>query len=187
MKKTAVKVLVPILALLMLLSMASSAKAYVPPPTKIPVTVYITGETVTPADVSTLKYVVSNDIMYLLYFTFSGTIAIKDPSTTIATVNWVDVCWGTYNIATGLGSYTFFEVWTITSGQFAGGQLVGFDHPHTVGALLQDITGIGAPITALEAHIIVVGIGACAGQVIDVSSPNLLVTGYGMTGYWLTP
>ena len=180
MKKTAVKVLVPILALLMLLSMASSVRAGAPP-TKTPVTVYITG--ITGQDLSTLKYVVSGNMMYLLYFKLWGTILIfVDGSSTPISVNWVDVCWGTYNIATNLGSYTFFEVWTLPD----GGQFVGFDHPHTVGDFLSAITGYPA-VTAMEAHIIVVGICHDAGQVINVASPNLFVTGYGLTGYWLIP
>jgi hypothetical protein len=127
---------------------------------------------------------------YLLYFTLSGTIAIyNSASTQIATVNWVDVCWGTYNIATNLGSYTFYEVWTITSGLFAGGQFVGFDHPHTTGDFLAFFGITTNPtVTAMEAHIVVFGIGACHGQVIDVASPNLFApaTAY-FAGYWLIP
>ena len=149
MKKTAVKVLVPILALLMLLSMASSAKAYVPPPTKIPVTVYLTG---TSGVDSNIKYVVKDGFEYLLYLKFWGTISIFDGVAPIATVNWVDVCWGSYDIATNLGSYTFFEVWTLSN----GATFVGFDHPHSTGDLL-NLFGIptGNPgLTALEGHII---------------------------------
>jgi hypothetical protein len=185
-KKMAVKVLVPILALLMLLSMASSVKACVfPPPTKTPISALITGFTSLPS-VTTTKYVVRDDIEYLLYLKFSGTIAIyNSASEVIATVSWVDVCWGTYNIATNKGSYTFYEVWTILSGQSAGGTFVGFDHPHSVGDFLASF-GIttNPPMTALEGHIIVFGIGACAGQVIDVYCPNMYVSPY-FTGYWL--
>ena len=186
MKKTAVKVLVPILALLMLLSMASYVKACVfPPPTKIPVTASITG--FTSIGYSTVKIVVRDDMEYLLYFTLSGTISIYGGSTVIATVDWVDVCWGTYNIATNLGSYTFYEVWTITSGLFAGATFVGFDHPHTTGDFLAAFGITTNPtLTAMEGHIIVVGIGSAAGQVIDVYAPNLFVNPY-FAGYWLIP
>ena len=191
MKKMAVKVLVPILALLMLLSMASCVKACViPPPTKIPVTAYITK--FTSIGYSSVKYVWRDDMEYLLYFTLSGTISIYNSvsSTLIATVNWVDVCWGTYNSVTNLGSYTFYEVWTPGSTSPAlPGTFVGFDHPHTTGDFLVafGIATGGLPLTAMEGHIIVVGIGACAGQVIDVYSPNLLApaTDY-FAGYWLT-
>ena len=192
MKKTALKFLVPILALLMLLSMASCVKACVfPPPTKIPVSAYITGYLPPFPTAATVKYVVIGNIEYLLYLKMSGTIAIYDsPSTLIATVNWVDVCWGTYNIKTGLCSYTFYEVWTILTGPYAGGTLVGFDHPHGVGDLLTawGITS-NLPLTALEGHIIVYGVGSiCHGQVIDVYTPNVFApaTDY-FAGYWLIP
>ena len=190
MKKKAVKIIVPILALLMLLAMASSAKACLfSPPSKTPITVAITG--LTSISYSTLKYVVHDDIEYLLYFTFSGTIAIFAgtfsyatlPSTPLTTVDFVDVCWGTYNIATNTGSYTFYEVWTISN----GATFVGFDHPHSTGDLLSYLgvnTG-NPPWSAVEAHMVVVGTGAYAGQVIDVASPNLLASP--CTGYWLTP
>ena len=187
MKKMAVKVLVPILALLMLLSMASCVKACVfPPPTKTPITAVL----LTSSAGTTVKYVVSPcGVEYLLYLKLSGTLAIFAgtysyldlPSTPpIAIVSYVDVCWGTYNIATNLGSYTFYEVWTLSSAP----AFVGFDHPiHSVGDLISDVTGNPA-WTAASTHIIVCGIGAYAGQVIDIASPNLFTAPW--TGYWLT-
>jgi hypothetical protein len=103
------------------------------------------------------------------------------PSTPIAIVSFVDVCWGTYNIATNLGSYTFYEVWTLSGAP----AFVGFDHPVlSVGDLISAISGYPA-WTAVSSHIIVYGIGAYARQVIDVASPNIYATPW--TGYWLTP
>jgi len=184
-KKTAVKVLVPILALLMLLSMASSVRAGAPP-TKTAITAVI----VTVSFGTTAKYVVSPwGIEYLLYVGASGTLAIFAGTysystvvgkTPIAIVSFVDDWWGTYNIATNLGSYTAYEVWSLSSAAF-----VGFDHPvNTVGDLISDISGYPAA-TSLSSHIIVYGISAHAGQFIDIASPDLLATPW--TGYWLTP
>jgi len=182
-KKMAVKVLVPVLVLLMLvcmpLSMTSSASAC----KVLPVKAYITGLSGYDPNI---KYVVIGNIMYLQYFKFWGTISMYiDGDPTPVLVNWVDVACGTYNIATNRGSYTFYEVWTLLNGLFAGGQLVGFDHPHTVG----DPFGFYTPVSSIEGHIIVVGIGECAGQVIDVVlpwSPSAYAPYY-FGGYWLTP
>jgi len=189
-RKIVVKILVPVLALLMLLSMASCVKAcLIPQPTKTPITaVIVTSVT----DYTTVKYVVNNHIEYLLYAKLSGTLALYQgtygytnlPSTPFAIVSYVDTCWGTYNIVTNMGSYTFYEVWTISSAP----AFVGFDHPVlSTGDLLGGTTGItGYPgWTAVSSHIIVYGIGAYARQVIDVASPNLYTAPW--TGYWQTP
>ena len=190
--KMAVKVIVPILALLMLLSVASCANAFViPPPTKIPITAVLGAPG--GAD-TTVKYVVIGSNEYLLYYKFWGTLYIYPgtysysslPPTLapIATVNYVDVCWGTYNSATNQGCYTFYEVWTLSSGP----NFVGFDNPiHSTGDFLAyvGVVTVNPPWTAASSHIIVVGIGAYAGQVIDIASPNLFATPW--NGYWLTP
>jgi len=182
-KKMAVKILVPVLAFLMLLSMASCVKACVyPQPTKTAITAILGTSS---ADTN-VKYVVNGQTEYLLYYKFSGTFLIYAgsytyfdlPSTPTATVNFVDVCWGTYNIATNTGSYTFYEVWTVSN----GATLFGFDHPiFSTGDLISSFSGYPA-LTALSSHIIVAGTG---GQVIDLVTSNAYA--YPWTGYWVTP
>ena len=183
MNKLTFKLIVPILALLMLLSMASCVKACVfSPPTKTPITaVDITLVT----DSATAKYVVCNNIEDE-FFKSSGTIAIYKgtysyttlPTTPIAIVSFVDTWWGTYNIATNVGSYTAYEVWILST----GGTFVGFDHPViATGDFLSTLTGY-ASVTALSSHVTIIGTGTSTGQVINLATPNIFV--YPWTGYW---
>jgi hypothetical protein len=181
-KKTAVKILVPILAFLMLLSMASCVKACVcPQPTKTAITAILGTSS---ADTN-VKYVVNGQTEYLLYYKFSGTLLIYAgsytyfdlPSTPMTTVNFVNICWGTYNIATNTGSYMFYEVWTLPS----GATFVGSDHPVlSTGDLISAFSGYPA-LTALSSHIVVAGRG---GQVVDVATSNAYANPW--TGYWVT-
>ena len=181
-KKAAVKILFPILALLMLLSVASCVKACAcPQPTKTAITAILGTSS---ADTN-VKYVVNGQTEYLLCCRISGTLLIYAgsytyfdlPTTPMATVNFAEVCWGTYNIATNTGSYTFYEVWTVSN----GATLVGFDHPHSVGDFISSVSGYPA-LTAFSSHIVVAGTG---GQVVDVSTSNVFA--YPWTGYWVTP
>jgi len=172
-KKTAVKILVPILALLMLLSMASCVKACA---CSQPTRAFITAIFGTFGGDTNVKYVVNGQTEYLLYCKISGTLLIYAgsytyfdlPSTPMATVNFVEVCWGTYNIATNMGSYTFYEVWTVSN----GATLVGFDHPHTAGDFISSVSGYPA-LTAFSSHIVVAGTG---GQVVDVSTKRFRIS-----------
>ena len=183
MKKMAVKIIVPILALFMLLSMVSSVKAFVPP-TKTA----ITAIDLTFVGPTGAKYVVCNNIVDE-FFKSTGTVAIYKgtytytslPTAPFAIASFVDIWWGTYNIATNTGCYTAYEVWTVPD----TATFVGFDHPViTTGDFLSTLTGYPG-ITALSSHITLAGTCASAGQAIDLASSNLLV--YPWTGYWLTP
>jgi len=136
------------------------------------------------------KYVVSQcGNQYLENFKLSGTLLIflgtygygNLPSTPVAVVSYVDVCVGTYNSATNLGCYTFYEVWTLVD----CGQFVGFDNPiHSTGDFISSVTG-NPGLTATSSHIVVCGMGAYSRQVIDIASSNLFTMPW--TGYWLTP
>ena len=188
MKKTAVKILVPILALLMLLSMASCVKACA---CSQPTRAFITAIFGTFGGDTNVKYVVNGQTEYLLCCRISGTLLIYAgsytyfdlPTTPMATVNFAEVCWGTYNIATNTGSYTFYEVWTLSN----GATFVGFDHPVISTEDLLGLFGVttNPGWTAASTHITVEGTGASAGQVIDLATPNIYTNPW--TGYWLTP
>lgn len=178
------KVLVGLVALLALAMVASPLLSSASACTKVPASASLSGFLV--FDPTTAKYAVSNGVLYLLYWQFSGTIAVTLDGGAPITWTWVDTCLGTYNVASNKGSYVFYEVWTNPS----FGTMVGFDTPRSVGDFpigVSSGTGIYTPVTHLAGHIVVVGTkGAWKGDVLDVSTSDLYL-GIPFTGYLYTP
>ena len=177
------KLLFGIVGLLALAMVASPLLSSASACDKVAATATITGINIDP---TTAKYSVKDGVVYLECFKFSGTMALKLDGGSPITWNWVDTCWGTYDIASNKGTYVFYEVWTNS----LYGKMVGFDNPHSVGDFpigTTSGTGIFTPVTHLEGHIVVAGVeGAWKGDVLDVSTADLYL-GIPFTGYLYTP
>jgi hypothetical protein len=143
-------------------------------PIKFPATADITA--ITGVDPTTIVYRITDDgVVHLENFEFWGTIALSVVGGPVVNVEWYDVCSGVYSPSSNRGIYRFDEVWTIDGND----AFVGTDHLVCEGELLTET------ITSMHTHIVLHGVNAYAGQVLEfwMYPENYPV----FVGTWLKP